>query len=220
MSISDKIINFIQNRRLRVEKNYPGEFGRFFKDGGMDTLLNHIKISEKSVVVDVGSFKGEFAEKILLKFGSNLILLEPLINEYNILKKKFFLNEKIKLINKALSNHNKRAYLLNESINSLITDKNSSNVIKVDCIDVKDLFDGKLNIDLIKLNVEGSEYEKIEKLINLKYLTKCKNYLIQFHHKDNKEFYSRKKNIEKNFIDNKFLKIASYEYVWELWILK
>lgn len=220
MSVSDKIINFIQNRRLRIKKNYPGEFGRFFKDGGMNALLKHIKINEKSIVVDVGAFKGEFAEKILLKFGSNLILLEPLINEYIILEKKFFLNEKIKIINKALSNHNKKAYLLNEANNSLITSKNLSNTLEVNCLDVKDLFDRELNIDLIKLNVEGSEYEIIEKLIDLNYLTKCKNYLIQFHHKDKKEFYIRKKNIEKNFLNNKFLKIANYEYVWELWVLK
>tara|TARA_B100000989_G_C19460988_1_gene436192 strand:- start:405 stop:1067 length:663 start_codon:yes stop_codon:yes gene_type:complete len=220
MSISDKIINFIQNRRLKVKKNYPGEFGRFFKDGGMDTLLSHVKINEKSNVVDVGAFKGEFAEKILLKFGSNLVLLEPLINEFNILEKKFFLNKKIKLINKALSNHNKKANLLNDTNNSLITNKKSSNVIEVDCLDVKNLFDEEIEINLIKLNVEGSEYDIIEKLIDLKYLTKCKNYLIQFHHKNNKEFYERKKNIEKNFIEYKFLKVASYEYVWELWILK
>ncbi len=220
MSISDKIINFIQNRRLSIKKNYPGEFGRFFKDGGMSALLKNIKINDKSIVIDVGAFKGEFAEKILLKFGSNLILLEPLINEYNILEKKFFLNEKIKLINKALSDHNKKAYLLNNANNSLITNKNSNKTLEVDCLDVKDLFDGELNIDLIKLNVEGSEYEIIEKLIDLNYLTKCKNYLIQFHHKDNKEFYVRKKNIEKNFIDNNFLKVVNYEYVWELWVLK
>ena len=92
MSISDKIINFIQNRRLSIKKNYPGEFGRFFKDGGMSALLKNIKINDKSIVIDV-----EFAEnfiKIQFKFNS----IKPLINEYNILEK--FFKQKIKLINK------------------------------------------------------------------------------------------------------------------------
>lgn len=220
MSISDKIIEFIQNRRLKIKKNYPGEFGRFYQDGGMDSLLNRININEKSVVLDVGAFNGEFAEIILSKFGSNLILLEPLINEFNVLKKKFFLNKKVKVINKALSNNNGKAYLLIDKNNSFITNKNSNKSYEINCLDVKNLFDEELKIDLIKLNVEGSEYDIIERLIDLKYLTKCKNYLIQFHHKNNNKFEKRKINIENNFKNDLFEKIASYEYIWELWNLK
>ena len=70
------------------------------------------------------------------------------------------------------------------------------------------------------MNIEGSEYEILEELINKNYLTKSKYYLIQFHHRNQKKFIKQKKIIEDNFINSNYIKILNYSYVWELWMLK
>ena len=88
MSISDTIINFINKRREKVKKNFPGDLGKFYKDGGLKNVFNHININSNSTVIDTGAYKGEFADEILITFGSNLILYEPLQNEFDSLKNK------------------------------------------------------------------------------------------------------------------------------------
>ena len=220
MSISDAIIKLIENRRINVKKNLPGDLGKFYREGGLDNILNFININDTSKVLDAGAYKGEFADEILKKFGSNLILYEPLEYEFNYLKKKYQHNSKVKLYNLAISNTNNYKFLSLDNNNSYLSDVKINNSIKIKCENIIDIFDKEKSIDFFKMNIEGSEYEILNEMIDKNYLTKCKYYLIQFHHKNNKNLIENKKIIQNNFSEMNFKKIFDYNYVWEVWELK
>tara|TARA_B100001057_G_scaffold283432_1_gene283795 strand:+ start:1644 stop:1943 length:300 start_codon:yes stop_codon:yes gene_type:complete len=95
MSISDTILKLIEKRRINVKKNLPGDLGKFYREGGMNNILNFININNTSKVLDAGAYKGEFADEILKKFGSHLILYEPLESEFNYLKKNINITYKL-----------------------------------------------------------------------------------------------------------------------------
>ena len=220
MSISDIILKLIENRRINVKKNFPGDLGKFYREGGIDNILNSININDASKVLDAGAYKGEFADKILKKFGSHLILYEPLESEFNYLKKKYQYNKKIQLYNFAISNNNNNKFLFIDHNNSSISYNKVNNSVEIKCENIVDIFDKEKNIDLIKMNIEGAEYEILNEIINKNYLTRCKYYLIQFHHKDDKNLIENKKIIASKFKEMNFKKIFNYNYVWELWELK
>ncbi len=220
MSISNIIIKLIENRRINVKKNLPGDLGKFYRDGGMDNILNCFKINDASKVLDAGAYKGEFADEILKKFGSNLILYEPLESEFNYLRKKYQYNLKVELHNMAISNTDNYKFLSLENNNSSLSDVKIKNSIKIKCKNIINIFDKEKNIDLIKMNIEGSEYEILNAIINKNYLKKCKYYLIQFHHKNNENLKKNKEIIENKFLEMNFKKIFGYNYVWEVWELK
>lgn len=220
MSISDIILKLIEKRRINVKKNLPGDLGKFYRDGGIDNILNFININDNSKVLDAGAYRGEFADEILKKFGSHLILYEPLESEFNYLKKKYQYNLKVELQNLAISNTNNYKFLTVDNNNSSISDVKINKSIKIKCENVIDIFDKLKSIDLIKMNIEGSEYEILNEIIKKNYLTKCKYYLIQFHHKNNKNLIRNKEIIENEFSKMNFKKIFNYNYVWEVWELK
>mgnify|MGYP001233253037 CR=1 FL=1 len=220
MSISDTILKLIEKRRINVKKNLPGDLGKFYREGGMNNILNFININNTSKVLDAGAYKGEFADEILKKFGSHLILYEPLESEFNYLKKKYQYNLQVELQNLAISNTNNYKFLTVDNNNSSLSDVKINKSIKIKCENVIDIFDKLKSIDLIKMNIEGSEYEILNEIINKNYLTKCKYYLIQFHHKNNKNLIKNKEIIENEFSKMNFKKIFNYNYVWEVWELK
>ncbi len=220
MSISDTIIKLIENRRINIKKNLPDDLGKFYREGGLDNILNCININDASKVLDAGAYKGEFADEILKKFGSNLILYEPLETEFNYLEKKYQYNSKVELHNLAISNTDNYKFISLENNNSSLSDVEINNSIKIKCKNIINIFDKEKSIDLIKMNIEGSEYEILNEIINKNYLTKCKYYLIQFHHKNNINLMKNKKIIENKFSEMNFKKIFNYNYVWEVWELK
>ena len=77
---------------------------------------------------------------------------------------------------------------------------------------------GITRIDLIKINIEGGEYDLLENLIGEGIINKIVNIQVQFH-----DFvpnaYVRMKNIQEELSKTHEL-TYQYEFVWENWRLK
>lgn len=135
-------------------------------------------IKEGSVVVDAGSFPGDFAvlaAKIVGPRGK-VIALEPNAQNRTYLKKVFQLNQvedRVELLSQALSNETKKVYLsgqdLLSKINSNPVDSGSiENQQAVTTISVDELSAerGLLNDNqsrvVVKMDIEGAELEAVE----------------------------------------------------------
>ena len=70
-------------------------------------------------------------------------------------------------------------------------------------------------IDLLKLNIEGSEYDLIERLIETDYIKKVEQLKIQFHDNVN-DAKSRRVDI-RNKLSKTHSEIWSYYFIWEYW---
>jgi hypothetical protein len=73
-------------------------------------------------------------------------------------------------------------------------------------------------IDLLKINVEGSEYEILENIFENNYTTKIKNFQIQFHPEPPgaEEAYERLTKVLSKTHNLDW----HYQWVWENWSLK
>ena len=89
---------------------------------------------------------------------------EPLEREFNNLNKKYINNDKVKIYNYAIFSKNADLYLNQEGISSyIVKDKHGKDTIKIKAIDIVEIINKK--IDLLKLNVEGAEYDILNRII-------------------------------------------------------
>jgi FkbM family methyltransferase len=87
-------------------------------------------------------------------------------------------------------------------------------------IDIKsvldDLSDSK--IGCLKINIEGGEYELMERLNEVNYNSRIKCFLIQFHQQPS-DYLKRYENIVRD-LSKTHSRVWSYDMVWEKWIIK
>ena len=121
------------------------------------------------------------ADVIIKKYNPNIYCYEPNISCYNHMVKRFKNIQKIKIFNVAVSNFTGKTFLyfhekakniseFNER-SSLKKEKDGLDInkkIEVDCINIKEILDQHNKIDLIKIDIEGSEYEVMPEIIKNK----------------------------------------------------
>ena len=124
-------------------------------------------------------------------------------------------NPKVKIIDSALSSEDGSAYLNEDHQSSYIDNKKTKQLVSTKRLETFMKEEFIKNIGLLKLNVEGSEYEIIESLIKSEQISNIKHLHIQFHDfLDNSEV-RRKELIEK--LKKTHKQVWSFYFVWERW---
>ena len=181
------------------------------------TTVDDFDLNENSIVFDVGSYKGEYYQVISKKYNCSIHAFEPMSQFYkecsSTKPKKVILN------NFALGNKS--------CTFELSTEDNASSEFfgrgkKIQCkkVDFNDYLDQNniTKIDLLKLNIEGGEYELLSHIIYHDNLCKIDNILIQFHYLEGDAVAERKKIIDRLSITHE--PVFNYPFVWEHWKLK
>jgi FkbM family methyltransferase len=217
--ISRKIVGLY---RVWVLGNvFPREVRRWFNDKGDETLRLQYDLKPDSVVFDVGGYKGDFAERISSLYGCYAYIFEPSKEFYEICLNRFRGNDKIRCFNFGLSDVDGTFILSDDADGSSVKPDNTNGqgtVVRVRRFsDVIRELDVK-KIDLIKINIEGGEYDLLPHIIEEGFVGDIGNIQVQFHTfiKDAKPMRAR---------INKMLERTHkcdwcYVFVWENWSLK
>lgn len=182
-----------------------------------EILLTNYPFEEKSIVVDVGGYTGSFSDKIIRLYNPRLIILEPVKKYFNILKKKYSNNKNVILHNYGLSNKNSiQTIYISADGTSLI--KKSGKTEEIKLVDAASFLKKYKHVDLLSINIEGAEYDVLERIIETGIIRKIKYLQIQFHSfVPNAE--SRRKIIIKNILKTHQIRF-SYPFVWESFKLR
>lgn len=202
-------------KKIQQERCKP-----WFEVKGDRTLRLDYFLNENSVVFDLGGYKGEFAGAIYNKYRSSIFVFEPIERFYNIIIDKFKDEDKVKPYNFGLAGRDQK-------LNISMTDDASSVFVKskkTEVIQLKSIIDfinekAIKHIDLIKINIEGGEYEVLESLIEYGMLNRFTDIQVQFHDFIIPNAKERMQNIQKELAKTHRL-TYQYEFVWENWTLK
>jgi len=194
---------------------------RWYREKGDKKLRLDYKLNENSLVFDIGGYVGDFSSLIYEKYKCNVYIFEPSPVFFKTCVERFKNDKKILCFNYGLSDSENELYLSNEKEASSIT-KNikNKNVQSVKIRKFSNVFkELKINkIDLLKINIEGSEYSLMPHIIEEKLIEKINNIQIQFH-----IFITEAKDKRKAII-NSLRKTHKndwcYYFVWENWSLK
>ncbi|WP_452596486.1 FkbM family methyltransferase [Pontimicrobium sp. MEBiC01747] len=204
-----------KERQIQYERCVP-----WFKAKGDETLRLNYPLNKDSVVFDLGGYKGEFAASIYNKYQSVIHVFEPVPSFYNIIEKAFADNDKVTAYKYGLagkdgdmqisSTDDSSSVYITKGASQIIALKSIVNFIKTNDIDC---------VDLIKINIEGGEYEVLEALLDNNMISIFKNIQVQFHDFIIENARERMEAIQKRLTATHEL-TYQYDFVWENWKLK
>lgn len=219
--ITNRLVGYYKLYFLRDE--FAQTLHRWFKDKGDKTLRLNYNLSKNSIVFDVGGYKGDFAYEINNKYQCHVYLFEPSLEFYNHCVKRFKTNPKIHCFNFGLSDEDGDFYLTKNDDASSIFDEKQMAIVEKEAIKLRSFSNvfSELNInsiDLLKVNIEGGEFNLLPHLIDTLLIEKIVNAQIQFHNfvKD----AELKRNKIRNCLSRTHENDWCYKFVWENWRLK
>jgi FkbM family methyltransferase len=191
------------------------------RDRGDEIKIIDYPLDSTSQVIELGGFTGVWSKKIIDKFNPNLIIVEPIPQFVNELKRNFGSNPKVNIEGVAISTSNKTINLYVKGCATSETNVVSKKVVSVESYDIN-YFISKYNlskIDLIQVNIECEEYPLIMNWIETGFLKNVKYLQVQFHTfcENYEENY---KQIFEGLKKNGFEINYKYDFVWESWVNK
>lgn len=138
-----------------------------------EELRYEYPLTENSVVWDVGAYHGQFACRLIERYGCMVMAFEPVFNSYlsydQLIWIRAALGAKCGLVKFGVSNDWTGKFLKDHG------------QVEVPVLAIRDLTQNSDPIDLLKLNCEGMEYEILECLHRPWEINKFKNIQVQFH---------------------------------------
>lgn len=199
-------------------------YNKWCLDNGDNTLRINYDLNENSIVIDAGGYKGDWSEVISKKYDPTIFIFEPIETYYLYLLEKFSNNRKIHIIHGGLAEEDRESIIYHSNDASSIFDEEGTTSNKSsERIKLFSLFkfmkeENIGHIDLLKINIEGGEYDLLEDIINKGISNKISDIQVQFHTfiplcKERKD--SIRKDLQKTH-----LLTYDYEFIWENWELK
>lgn len=189
----------------------PGNDSEWYAQNGDNTYWINHNLNQDSIVLDIGASIGNWTHRIFNQYNSYIYAFEPTENINNIIN-----HDKIKKIKSAA--YNKDGTELFGINNHEPSALKNDNQIKVNVTDINKFILSFNVIDLIKINIEGGEYDLLQYILNDHEISKrIKSFLIQFHLIENIDVKSKYDNIINLLINNHFKLDWRFDFVWEKW---
>lgn len=191
----------------------------WFKINGDETLRLDYDLNSNSIVFDVGGYNGDFSSKIFCKYNSSIYIFEPVKKFYSNIEKRFSHNDKVKVFNFGLSSKDDELEIsLSNNASSIYLNDVNSELVSLRSINYFIEKNKIKQVDLIKINIEGGEYELLESILTNGDIKMYNNIQVQFH-----DFLFENAKERMNLIHEKLVKTHKlsyqYEFVWENWEL-
>lgn len=213
--VTDKIgrIIYTDVQSKRVKKWYADPKNSYYR--------TDFNLDQNSIAFDLGGFEGQWASDIYARFNCTVYVFEPVPQYAQNIKDRFKINPKIKVFPFGLSDKNfKTAIAIQGEGSSTLNKRDSSEKTEIELIRLIDFVKEQAIsfIDVMKINIEGAEYDLLDDIISNGYIKNINYLIIQFHDffPDSKQRMDQIRSKLKQTHDSTFY----HEFVWEGWKLK
>lgn len=184
-----------------------------------EMLKTSFPLDTSSIAVDVGGYRGDWASDIYSRYRCRILVLEPVPLFCEHLRRRFAQNPNIKIVQVGLGAHSREEDIsLQADGTSFLRQSRYTQTVRM--LSAFDFFtQEKLErVGLMKINIEGSEYELLEHLAQSNLLKNIDNLLVQFHDIAPDSTARMLKIRETLSLTHR--RLFSYDFVWEAWTLK
>lgn len=188
------------------------------RGNGDSTLRLNYPLTKESVVLDVGGYTGDWADEISRRYGAKIYVFEPLPKHIAGLRERFASQNNVSIADYGLgiADGVREIALCGDGSGALREGNCRTQCRFRDVLDVFNEIDCEM-LDLVKINIEGDEYDLLERIIDSGWITRCHELQIQFHSfVPNAE--ERKEKLRKLMSRTHQLTYDFY-FVWENWRL-
>jgi FkbM family methyltransferase len=189
---------------------------KWFNDCGDEQLRLKYPLCINSIVFDLGGYKGQWASDIFAKYCCTVHVFEPVSEFAGNIIERFGQNPYIIVHQFGLSDRDQTVQIhFDHNRSSMYT--SGTEVREAKLISAKKFIDaeGIKHVDLMKINIEGGEYDLLDHLIDTGLVKQIANIQVQFHdHVPNAE--RRMQKIQQALQKTHYL-TYQYPFVWENW---
>ena len=215
--IERALIRKRERRRLRK----TGPIGDFWRAGGDLLLTRDLPIDDEDLAIDAGAYRGDWSAELLVQYGCRVMLIEAVPDFARSLTQRFRHNKRVQIVAGAIAHHDGTTTInVNSNSSSMFRVPNSQQSVETRLIDVKRLMDEEKRHDVacLKLNVEGAEYDVLERLIAVQQMPRVRELIVQFHDFA-PDALRRRSAIQAALTDTHVCRF-DYPFVWERWTRK
>ncbi|MFQ5545396.1 MAG: FkbM family methyltransferase [Acidiferrobacterales bacterium] len=141
-------------------------------------------LNENSLVIDLGGYEGQWASDVYGRFRCKVLVFEPVLSYARNVRQRFMYNPNIQVFDHALADHDgvERLFVRGGGT-SVYRRAGNGEIVEARFVEIGQFFaeNNIANVDLIKINIEGSEYRLLEHLIKKDMVKFFGNLQIQFH---------------------------------------
>lgn len=212
------IINKLQR------KFFPSTHDKWIKkwraDGGDYKLRFSYNLNPDSLVMDLGGYQGQWASDLFSRYCCKIMIFEPVSQFAHNIEQRFKKNKKILIYQYGLGGSSRKQAIGVCGDGSSLFFKKANIKEDVEIVDVAKWLNSKMikSIDLMKINIEGGEYELLERLIETELIKNIKNIQVQFHN-IRKDSGLRMEGIQNRLVET-HSPTYQYRFVWESWTRK
>jgi FkbM family methyltransferase len=218
-------MNILMNKilaRLRISlfpTEHDKEVNRWLSDGGDDRFRYDYNLCSDSLVLDLGGYKGQWASDIYARYNCRIMVFEPVKTFADKIIKRFSSNPRIEVHVLALGNSRRSEQIsLGDDASSLFRDTPKKETIQFEDIAVFFAEQNIQTVNLMKVNIEGGEYELLPRLIETGLINRIENLQIQFH-RVTRESESQMEKICSE-LEKTHRPTYRYKFMWENWALR
>ncbi|MDG4595651.1 MAG: FkbM family methyltransferase [Candidatus Contendobacter sp.] len=218
MGIGERIVGTIERRWERNRMRLPGPLGDFYRNGGNEQLYD-VPVITGDLIIDAGGYEGEWTQGMVTRYGCRSELFEPVPTFAANCQRLFARNSWIRVHCYALGGLSRTAiFSLASTGTSEFLPNATEEAFEVLVIDVAEFLKslGDQPVACFKLNIEGGEYEVLERLLDIHQMHRFKSLLIQFHQQPPGWEKRREAIIERLWATHD--QIWCYPMVWEKWV--
>jgi FkbM family methyltransferase len=191
----------------------------FQENGDYRHRLNYDGLIAESLVFDLGGFKGQFASDLYAKYNSKVFVFEPVTTFYEFIRDRFHCNSNLTVFPFGLGerDYSLPIYLSGDSSSGYRKSGEEFELVRIVSFQ-NFLGNHAINaIDLMKVNIEGAEYDLLDHLIENGIHLRIKNLQIQFH-RAVPNYKARYMRIAKE-LEKSHRLTYHYPFLWENWSL-
>lgn len=192
---------------------------KWWADGGDQEFRYTYPLTEDSLVLDLGGYKGDWTARISERFGCMVLVFEPSLAFAWGIASRFEGNADIHVLPFGLGACD-RTETLRFAGDASSTFLSSGDSEEVQILDAARWFlESEIEtISLMKINIEGGEYELLERMIEARLTDRVDHIQVQFHPVE-PDSYSRMSRIQEGL--SRTHRLAwQYPFVWESWTRK
>ena len=209
-----KIVNKI--RFTLLPSDFDKELKRYYAAGGDEAHRYQYELTPDSLVIDCGGYKGQWASEIYARYNCRILVFEPVRSFCQNIKNRFINNENISTYCFALGAKKREEFIALGDDGSSLFGSGEKELIAFE--NVVDFFahENINSVDLMKINIEGGEFELLPKLLQSGIILKIKCLQIQFHDVEADSESRMNSIISELNITHK--ETYHYKFVWGNWV--
>ena len=197
---------------------------RWKRDRGDQTLRLDYPLDAQSTVVDLGGYEGTWSSEIFSRYGCTIHVFEPVPVFAEEIERRFSDNPRVSVHICGLSDRTREETLSLDGIGSSLhrssLDGSGERTQRVQLRRGADFLSGQgLDcIDLMKMNIEGAEYDLLEHLIDTDWIRRITDLQVQFHDFPAGAIERMRRIQERLQLTHR--PTWQYPFVWENWRLR